>query len=353
MIRNVLIVDDDKDLLLSLKEGLGKFNETFSVFTSGDGLDAIEKLKNNTISLVVTDLKMEPMDGFGLLSHIMENYPDIPVIIITGYGTPEMERLAKKGGAVGYIQKPFIVKDLAVKMMTTLRRESDGGTLHNVSSGMFLQLVEMEQKTCTVRLEDTSTGRKGVLFFKDGELYDARMNDLQGKDAAYEIFSWEQVVLSIQNECQAKENKIQSDLQGLILDAMRIKDEKSEAAEETPVVPENTPVVPASIPVVPKSITVVAEAKTEKPDPVSTVRTRIMKNLGSRSGVDDIYYDSSWDGLISQMSRLGAFFRIGKIKAVFVDIGEPRNFILKHDKETVVVAVSPRCPRDRVMQILN
>jgi len=346
MIRNVLIVDDDKDLLASLKEGLGKFNETFSVFTSVDGLDAIEKLKNNTVSLVVTDLKMEPMDGFGLLSHIMENYPDIPVIIITGYGTPEMERLAKKGGAVGYIQKPFIVKDLAVKMMTTLRRESDGGTLHNVSSGMFLQLVEMEQKTCTVRLEDTSTGRKGVLFFKDGELYDARMNDLQGKDAAYEIFSWEQVVLSIQNECQAKENKIQSDLQGLILDAMRIKDERSEAAEETPVVPESIPVVPESIPVV-------AEAKTEKPDPVSAVRTRIMKNLGSRSGVDDIYYDSSWDGLISQMSRLGAFFRIGKIKAVFVDIGEPRNFILKQDKETVVVAVSPRCPRDRVMQILN
>jgi len=339
MIRNVLMVDDDKDLLASLKEGLGKYDETFHVFTSDSGLDAIEKLKNNTISLVVTDLKMEPMDGFSLLSHIMENYPDIPVIIITGYGTPEMEKLAKKGGAVGYIQKPFIVKDLAVKMMTTLRRESDGGTLHNVSSGMFLQLVEMEQKTCTIRLEDTSTGRKGVLFFKDGELYDARMNDLQGKDAAYEMFSWEQVVLSIQNECQAKENKIQSDLQGLILEAMRLKDERSEAEEESPVVPESIPVV--------------EEVKTEKPDQVSEVRSRIEKNLGARSGVEDIYLDSSWDGLISQMSRLGAFFRIGKIKSVFVDIGETRNFILKQDKETAVVAVSPKCPRDRIMQILN
>ena len=339
MVRNVLIVDDDKDILVSLKEGLGKYNETFSVFTSGSGLDAIEKLKNNTISLVVTDLKMEPMDGFSLLSHIMENYPDIPVIIITGYGTPEMERLAKKGGAVGYIQKPFIVKDLAVKMMTTLRRESDGGTLHNVSSGMFLQLVEMEQKTCTIRLEDTSTGRKGVLFFKDGELYDARTNDLQGKDAAYEVFSWEQVVLSIQNECQAKENKIQSDLQGLILEAMRLKDERSGAEEDSPVVPESIPVV--------------EEVKTEKPDPVSAVRSRIEKNLGARSGIEDIYLDSSWDGLISQMSRLGAFFRIGKIKVVFVDMGETSNFILKQDEENVVVAVSPRCPRDRIMQVLN
>ena len=339
MIKNVLVVDDDKDLLVSIKEGLGKYNETFSVFTSDSGPDAIEKLKKNTISLVVTDLKMEPMDGFSLLSHIIENYPDIPVIIITGYSTPEMERLAKKGGAVGYISKPFIVKDLALKMMATLRREADGGTLHNVSSGMFLQLVEMEQKTCTIRLEDTSSGRKGVLFFKDGELYDARMNDLQGKDAAYEIFSWEQVVLSIQNVCQAKENKIQSDLQGLILDSMRLKDERSEAAEELPVVPESIPVV--------------EEVKTEKPDPVSAVRNSIGNNLGARSGVEDIYLDSSWNGLVSQMSRLGAFFRIGKMKSVFVDIGEARNFILKQDEETLVVAVSPKCPRDRIMQILN
>jgi hypothetical protein len=204
---------------------------------------------------------------------------------------------------------------------------------------MFLQLVEMEQKTCTIRLEDTSSGRKGVLFFKDGELYDARMNDLQGKDAAYEIFSWEQVVLSIQNICQAKENKIQSDLQGLILDAMRLKDERSEAAEELPVVPE--------------SISAAEEVKTEKPDPVSSVRSSIEKNLGARSGVEDIYLDSSWNGLLSQMSRLGAFFRIGKIKSVFVDIGETRNFILKQDEETLVIAVSPKCPRDRIMQILN
>jgi len=339
MTKNVLIVDDDKDLLVSLKEGLGRYNETFSVFTSENGFDATEKLKKHTISLVVTDLKMEPMDGFSLLSHIMENYPDIPVIIITGYSTPEMEKLAKKGGAVGYISKPFIIKDLAVKMLATLRREADGGTLHNVSSGMFLQLVEMEQKTCTIRLEDTSSGKKGVLFFKDGELYDARMNDLQGKDAAYEIFSWDQVVLSIQNVCQAKENKIQSDLQGLILEAMRLKDERSGAEEESPDLPETIPVV--------------EEVKTEKPDHVSSVRSRIEKNLGARSGVEDIYLDSSWNDLISQMSRLGAFFRIGKIQSVFVDIGETRNFILKQDEETTVVAVSPKCPRDKLMQILN
>ena len=152
MIKKVLIVDDDQEMLLSLKEGLGRYNATFSVLLAGDGLLALEKLKKKTISLVVTDLRMPRMDGFALLSEIMEHYPDIPVIIITGYSTPEMEQLAQEGGAIGYVEKPFMIDDLAQKILGTLRKESEGGTLHSVSSGMFLQLIEMEQKTCTIRL---------------------------------------------------------------------------------------------------------------------------------------------------------------------------------------------------------
>jgi len=141
MIKNVLLVDDDHEMLLALKEGFRKYRDSFTVQLAADGLKALENLKKSVISLVVTDLKMPRMDGFELLAHIMEHYPDIPVIIITGYSTPEMEHLARDGGAVGYIAKPFLIENLARQIMTTLRKESEGGTLHNVSSGMFLQLV--------------------------------------------------------------------------------------------------------------------------------------------------------------------------------------------------------------------
>jgi len=201
MIKNVLLVDDDTEMLHALKEGFKKYQESFAVLLAEDGLQALKGLKQNIISLVVTDLKMPNMDGFELLAHIMEHYPDIPVIIITGYSTPEMEQLARKGGAVGYIAKPFLIENLARQILTTLRKESEGGTLHNVSSGMFLQLIEMEQKTCTIRLEEKSGGEKGILFFSDGELLDARVNNMQGESAAHEIFSWDAVNLSIQNGC--------------------------------------------------------------------------------------------------------------------------------------------------------
>ena len=127
MTKNVLIVDDDQEMLLSLKEGLEKYDRTFSVLMAGDGLIAIDKLRKHDISLVVTDLRMPRMDGFALLSDIMEHYPDIPVIIITGYSTPEMERLAQEGGAIGYVEKPFMIDDLAQKIMSAIRKNLKEG----------------------------------------------------------------------------------------------------------------------------------------------------------------------------------------------------------------------------------
>ena len=96
MIKNVLLVDDDTEMLHALKEGFKKYQESFAVLLAEDGLEALTRLKQNIVSLVVTDLKMPNMDGFELLAHIMEHYPDIPVIIITGYSTPEIEQLARK-----------------------------------------------------------------------------------------------------------------------------------------------------------------------------------------------------------------------------------------------------------------
>ncbi|MEJ2284521.1 MAG: response regulator [Desulfobacterales bacterium] len=335
MIKNVLLVDDDHEMLVALKQGFEKYKDSFSILLASDGLKAVESLKKNTISLVVTDLKMPGMDGFELLAHIMEHYPDIPVIIITGYSTPEMEHLAREGGAVGYIAKPFLIENLARQILSTLRRESEGGTLHNVSSGMFLQLVEMEQKTCTIRLEDKFSNKKGILFFQEGDLLDARVNDLQGENAAYEIFSWDQVNLSIQNGCALKEKRIHSEMQHLILEAARRKDE---------ALVEN--VQPA----------VMEEVESFEPDPVDlidAIKGKIEAELGPNSGLEDIYRDNSWDSRLLQLSRAGVFFNIGPLEMGYIDKGEDNDFIVLPGETTTVLAVNPKCPRDKLLRALS
>jgi len=335
MIKNVLIVDDDQEMLIALKEGLEKYSDIFNIFLAGDGDAAVEMIKRQTISLVVTDLKMPRMDGFSLLSHIMENYPDIPVIIITGYSTPEMEKLAKEGGAVGYISKPFMIDNLAKQIMATLRKEAEGGTLHSVSSGVFLQLMEMEQKTCTIRLVDKKGEKKGVLFFNDGELMDARYSDLQGKNAAFEIFQWDDVTLSIENKCSLAENKINSDLQPIILEAMRLKDEAADTANE-----------PISLEVVEDSPVNLTETK----DPRELIKERLEREIGPRNGVEDIYYDNSWDAMISQISRVSSFFEFGTLKLGYIDKSKTSDFFIIPGKKAIVMEVNSKCPRDKIIQ---
>lgn len=336
MVKSILIVDDDQEMLSSLKSGFAKYQDTFAVQTAKDGFAAVDALKNSLISLVVTDLKMPRMDGFELLEHIMQQYPEIPVIVITGYSTPDMEKLALEGGAVGYIAKPFMLDNLARHIMATLRKESDGGTLHSVSSGIFLQLMEMEQKTCTIRLEDKKTGKKGVLFFQDGELLDARVDHRSGKAAAYDIFAWDKVTISIQNECPRMENKIQSDLQPLILEATRLRDE----AEEKRGHGQKEELVSPAPPRKPK-------------EPIAKIRELLIKEFGTRGGVQDIISDNIWSDFIEQMTTTGEIFHTGRLKLGYIDKGEDSDYIVLADNPPVVITVSPKCPRDKMIQVLS
>lgn len=344
MIKRVLIVDDDQGMLLTLKEGLESQIEGFCVLIAGDGLSAIEKLKKNPISLVVTDLRMPRtgMNGYMLLTYVMEEYPDVPVIIMTGYGTVETEQQARAGGASGYIEKPFTVEDLAREITTILEEQSDGGTLQGVTSTTFLQLIEMEEKTCTIRMFDKSSGKQGALFLREGELFDARVGNLRGVSAAYEIFSWDEVELSIQNACAMKKKSIKSDLQAVILEAMCLKDEAGndeEAAislefEEEPGKGDG-------------------KDASEKPNALNGIRRKLEDKIGERCGLEDIYPDNSWNGLVEQMARVGSFFNVGELRLIYIDMDESNDFILLPGQDTTVISVRPQCPRERIIQILS
>ena len=339
MIANVLIVNDDRKMLTTLEKGFAKHADSFTVLTAEDGQTAREILRHDAVSILVTELKVPGFDGSGLLKHVAESYPEIPSIVITAYSSPEMERLARRSGAAEYCSKPVMPENLSPKIMTILNRQSDGGTLHSVSSGIFLQLIEMEQKTCTIRLEDMSSGQRGVLFFRDGELLDARACRLQGKPAAQRIFSWDKVTISIQNDCPPIENKIQSELQTLILEAARLKDESASVDGDLGEADEPS-----------------EEADSEEvasSDPINRFRHVIEKRIGQAGGVEDIYQDTSWDGFIHRLSVLGEFFRSGPMKLCFVDKGESSDHIIIPGPTTTVISVSPKSPRDKIIKALS
>jgi len=344
MPKKVLIVDDDRILLSLTEKKLKKYENNFTVLTAADGLQAVSLLKENHISLVATDLHMPRMDGFALLAHLSESYPDIPVIILTAYGSPTSKKNALEGGAAEYLEKPFVMEDLIQKIIASLAKESEGGILQTVPLEMFLQLVEMEQKTCTIRVTNKTSGLKGVLFFKNGELYDARVQDAKGLQSAYRILSWNKVALSIQDTCPVKIKRIPDNLQAILMDAMRLKDEAAETGNSTP---ESLPLPHTE-----------HRQNPEPPlfhevSPAAVIRSRLDKLEGEKKWLKEILHDDSWDDLTAEAIELGKFFNAGVLKSCYINTGGATDTIILPQDKTIVISVGRQCPHDQILQLLS
>lgn len=232
MLRNVLIVDSDQNVLQVLQRRFAVYSETFSLITVSGSVEAADILEKQYISLLVLDLRTTDPEGVKLYTLICEKYSDLPVIIMTGSRSPDILKYSKAPGVVAFLAKPFQVDELGKAVQRILQKEADGGIMHGVSPSVFLQLMEMEGKSCTIRALDPKSGQGGILYFKDGFLLDGRVGPFVGIDAAYRLFSWENVTIIIQNSCPDRPNVINSELQPIIMQAVSMKDESEAAPEE-------------------------------------------------------------------------------------------------------------------------
>ena len=106
----ILIVDDEARILLLL-QSLLKANG-YDVVTAKDGNGALDAIKSDTFDLVITDLRMSPVDGLALLKEINALQPKLPVILLTAYASVETAIDALKNGAFDYLSKPFKVDEM-------------------------------------------------------------------------------------------------------------------------------------------------------------------------------------------------------------------------------------------------
>jgi DNA-binding NtrC family response regulator len=109
---NVLIIDDEKSLLDLLSVVFKK--EGYGVRTALSAAKGFEVLDKEDIDLVVTDIKMPETDGMEVLKLVRENHPDVPVVMITAYGSINQAVEALKAGALDYVVKPFDVEELKI-----------------------------------------------------------------------------------------------------------------------------------------------------------------------------------------------------------------------------------------------
>ena len=110
----ILLVDDDTTALDLMCDILSE--KDYEVATSSSVDEAIEKLKSQHYHALITDLKMPGKSGIELLEYMVSAYPDIPVIMLTAYGTIQTAVEALKKGAFDYIAKPVQLEELALAL---------------------------------------------------------------------------------------------------------------------------------------------------------------------------------------------------------------------------------------------
>ena len=118
---SILIVDDDEYILDSFSQLITL--RGYTCYTALNGKKALDILSKKKIDVIIADMKMPEMDGMHLLKTVKGQYPDIDVIIITGYGTIDDAVEAMKYGASDYILKPFSLDEMILKIVDICKKK--------------------------------------------------------------------------------------------------------------------------------------------------------------------------------------------------------------------------------------
>lgn len=218
----LLIVDDEPAQSKGLLRAILFRRPDYTVLTSANGLEAISILEEQQIDLVITDLQMAEMDGFDLLAWLLTHRPSTLAFAMTAYGNEETQARLQALGAIECFSKPLDVDALFTRLSEGLA-QSIRGHVQNVGLASFLQLIELERKTCT--LEVRSAEHVGSLYLRCGELLHARTADLSGEDAALAIIAWINASITIESGCRVQERTIWKPVYHIVMESMRVHDE--------------------------------------------------------------------------------------------------------------------------------
>lgn len=218
----VLIVEDDPAQARLLARSFARQRPDLTIITSGNGAEAVRLVSDSGVDLILTELTMPGLDGFEFLAWAANHCPEVPVFAMSTLGDDETISRVSALGAMGYFEKPIDVKAVVLRLTAELS-QTVRGHVQNVSLASFLQLMEMERKTCTLTV--ACPPNTGTLVIRKGELIHAAAGALHGEPAAVAIVAWPNATITIARHATTEFRSIERPLSFIIMEAMRVQDE--------------------------------------------------------------------------------------------------------------------------------
>ncbi len=187
--------------------------------------NVIDEISQQDVKIIIVCIPDITTYDFDFILNLTENKSDIPVIAVADTDIP-VTTLAERYDCFRFLSDTNQLQKAIEEAIEATQK----GYISGVSLQIALQMIELESKTCLITIK--SENGTGVLFFKNGELFDARCGELSGKEAALEIVSWDNASMEFQNFCPKRQKKIDTPLTFLLLEASRKRDEGLESPEE-------------------------------------------------------------------------------------------------------------------------
>lgn len=226
--RNILFVGLDTSTLNTFSEIFDKQKDNFKTTTAASFREVPNLISGLTVALAIIDLKMPDVDDLKLLDSLCDNYPKITFVVMTAFGTEEIEKKLKSFENCRYYEKPVDIDKLTESIFDELEA-SVGGQIHGIGLSSFLQMSEMEKTSC--KLVVRSENVVGFMYLSKGVLVDAELGTLSGIDAAHEIVSWENAAIEIK-KAEKRQKTISMPLMNILMEGLRKKDEKDALRKE-------------------------------------------------------------------------------------------------------------------------
>lgn len=160
MSANVLIVEDDAALREALCDTLEIAG--YATFAAADGGAALDMLASADVDVVVSDVQMHPVDGLTLLKEVKSRGRDLPVLLMTAYGTVPQAVDAIRDGAADYLVKPFEAEVLVSKVSDQLRHSDDEGHGMIAVDARSCELLTLARRVAQSEATVMITGESGT-----------------------------------------------------------------------------------------------------------------------------------------------------------------------------------------------
>jgi CheY-like chemotaxis protein len=224
MSKKVLLVDDDEIFLRGLKEILDSESRLFEADICFSVPEAIKRIIDHPYALVLTDLRMPGKSGIDLLVFLREMDFRGKVMVMSAYATAENREQICSLGAVDVIAKP--VRFEWVRQMLVdwfLREREDLVTFEAIDLVTVMQIVNLDKKTAALQVD--VNGRKGTIYFVEGEIVHAEFDHLQGEPAILKLIAQGGGVISVKRGREKIRSSINAPFMEQMMQIMKLIDE--------------------------------------------------------------------------------------------------------------------------------